>query len=101
VTGFFSIAWALPWRWALWTALLGAGLLRLLWWLNSGVCVLTQLERSLRGLNPVPGPGQPHFIEALAARWTEGCLPRAWIRRATNFVLWGGAGVAALRLVAW
>src|SRR5262249_41371588 len=98
-TGFFLGAWMLPWAWALWAALLGAVVLQVQWWLND-VCVLTTLERLLRGRASALASGDGNFLAGLARSIVGRPVPSAWVNRISYTVLWGGAGVAALRL-AW
>lgn len=100
VLAFFLVAWALPWRWALWTAVVGAFVMQIQWWLNDGICVLTKLERVLRGLPALPAPDEGGFIADLAARVVDAPVPKRWTNALTYAVLWGGASVAAARL-AW
>lgn len=100
VLAFFAIAWALPWRETLWTAVVGAVLMRIQWSLNDGVCVLTKVERGLRGLPPVPAEDEGGFVADLVATAAGRPIPKRWTNRATEVVLWGGAGIAAARL-AW
>jgi hypothetical protein len=99
VTSFFLVAWMLPWSWALWTAIVGAFVLHVQWWLND-VCVLTTLERLLRGRASALASGDGHFLLGLARSIVGRPVPSAWVNRISYAVLWGGAGVAALRL-AW
>jgi len=99
VTCFFLVAWMLPWSWALWTALVGAFVLQVQWWLND-VCVLTTLERLLRGPASALASGDGNFLAGLARSIVGRPVPSAWVNRLSYAVLWGGAGAAALRL-AW
>lgn len=98
VLAFFAIAWALPWRATLWAAVIGAFVMRVQWWLNDGICLLTKLERVLRGLSPVPAADEGGFIADLAAAIVGRRIAKRWTNRATEMVLWGGAGIAAARL---
>jgi hypothetical protein len=97
VTCFFLVAWTLPWAWALWAALVGAFVLQLQWGLN-GVCVLTTLERLLRGRAPVPTTTEGSFLVGLARSILRQPVPAAYVNRVSYAVLWGGAGIAGLRL---
>lgn len=99
VSGFFLIAWTLPWSWALWTALVGAVVLQLQWWLNDDVCVLTKVERRLRGLPPVPDTPEHNFMTGFARRLLRRPVSARDADRLTYAILWGGAGIAGLRLV--
>lgn len=99
VVAFFVVAWALPWRWALWAAVIGAFLMHLQWRLNDGICVLTKLERLLRGRAPLPKDGEGSFLDELAARWIGPAYAGRFADQAAYVVLWGGAGVAGARLV--
>jgi hypothetical protein len=98
VTGFFVIAWALPWRWALWTALVGAFVMTLQWRLNDDLCVLTKLERSLRGRALVSDTTDTNFIEDVLERLSRRRPSRRGANTVTYGMLWGGAAVAAARL---
>jgi hypothetical protein len=101
VTAFFLVAWALPWQWALWASIAGAATLHTQWKLNDGLCVLTKLERQLRGLPVIPDrdEGEGDFIAGLLARLAGRPLPPACSGRIAYAVLWGGASLAALRLL--
>ena len=98
VTVFFLVAWALPWRWALWTAALGAVAMRVQWWLNDGVCVLTKAERVLRGLSAVPRSDEEGFVAALLSRLAGRTLSREASDTVTYALLWSCAGLAVVRL---
>lgn len=97
VTVFFAVAWALPWRWALWSAAIGAPFLHAHWRIND-VCVLTTLERRLRGRPATAPGGESGFIGQLLERLLGRPLSETWVTRLTYGVLWVGGAVAALRL---
>jgi len=103
VVAFFTFGCTLPWRWALWTTLTGALVMRIHWWRNGGVCILTQLESVLRR-----GPSDPRhapvttddtFVSSLSRAVLGRPLSASLVDALTHCVLWVGAGVSALRLV--
>jgi len=98
VTGFFLVAWALPWRWALWSTAVGSPIVQVQWLVNDDLCVLTTLERRLRGVAHVAPDGQQSFLGDLVRRLTGRAPTDACVNRVTYAVLWGGAFVAAIRL---
>lgn len=98
VTTFFVVAWALPWDWALWTAFCGAFAMQLQWWLNDDVCVLTKLERNLRGHAAVPAATEGNFISGFLSTLLGRPLPVSCTDRIAYVMLWGGAGIAGARL---
>jgi len=115
VVGFFIVGWTLPWRWALWATLIGAVFMRIHWWLNDDTCVLTQLERRLRGASaatPVPSRSESAprtesaaradvdgtFIASLAYTVFGSPVSPPLIDWLTHGILWLGAGLALLRL---
>lgn len=98
VTVYFLVAWTLPWRWAMWSAVVGAPVMHLQWRLNDDVCVLTKLERYLRGADPTPRGSERSFIAATMERLAGRELPARCVNGVTYAVLWGGAAVAGLRL---
>lgn len=98
IVAFFLVACALPWRWAWWTNLAGAAVMHLQWRLNGDVCVLTDLERSLRGKPSAGAEPEGNFVADLAARIAGRPLPQQWTDRLAYVVLWGGAGIAGIRL---
>lgn len=99
VTAFFVVAWALPFRWALWVAAIGAPIMHAQWRLNDE-CVLTTLERRLRDPGRRRGAGESSFLTELVRRLCGRDVPGAWVSRLSYAILWGGAGLASLRLAA-
>jgi hypothetical protein len=97
VTGFIMVAWALPWPWALWASAIGAPAVHAQWRLNDE-CVLTTLERRLRGLASTPPREEPNFLTGLAHRLSGREPSQAAVNAAAYGILWGGAVVATLRL---
>jgi hypothetical protein len=98
VVVFFVLGWALPWRWALWTCTIGAVVMRLHWWMNDDVCMLTQLERRLRGDAARPAQRE-RFIARLLRVALRRSVPDGLVDWATHGILWTGAGLASLRLL--
>jgi hypothetical protein len=98
VVAFFMVGWALPWRGALWLCAVGAVAMRVQWWMNDDVCVLTQLERRLRGEATKPRDGES-FIGRLVRAVIDRRLPASVVDRATHATLFAGAGIAAARLL--
>jgi len=104
---FFVVGCTLPWRWALWTTFVGALAMRLHWWLNHDVCVLTQLERRLRAPDlrtSGPSDSTSHrpsdetFVSSLALAVIGTPVPPTVVQWLTHGILWLGAGTALLRL---
>jgi hypothetical protein len=98
VTALFTVAWALPWRWSWWLAALGAPTLHAQWCLNGDLCVLTSIERRLRGLSPTPAATERGFLGDLAERAAGHRPNEARVNALAYAVLWGGAAAACVRL---
>lgn len=106
---FILVAWLLPWKWALWAAVIGYPVVQINWWLFDDRCGLTVLEEWLR--SPQAGTArlqaaaaeeeEPlHFIAHLGERLLGRPMPRETADVLSYAVVWGGFAVASLRLVA-
>ena len=96
------VIWALPWDWALWTALILYPVIQFNWWYFEGRCILTILEEKLRGEEAVPVSADAeeplNFVAELGSKICGRPIPHAWADRVSYSVLWGGFAGAALRL---
>ena len=102
IVAYFMVAWALPWRGALWSVVIGVPLLQLGWWLLDGVCLLTIFERRLRRDPHAPRSAdpedRPNFVAAVVSKLVGRPVPERWTDIASYCVAWGGWTVAAARL---
>lgn len=99
---FIAVAWALPWAWSLWLALIFYPLVQLNWWWFGNRCVLTVLEEKLRRAAPTAPPAEGkeplHFVQGLGSRLLGRPVSRVWADVVSYGVVWGGFTIAGLRL---
>ena len=98
---FSCVAWALPWTWAMWVAVIAYPVIQLNWWVFDNRCILTVLEEKLRG----PGAkrhaadDEPlNFVAELGSRILGRPVPGSWANVASYAVIWWGFAVVSVRL---
>jgi hypothetical protein len=101
VISLFVVGWALPWRELLIAVVVAAPVVQAGWWIFGDLCVLTLLERRLRGapLAPVDtGALPPNFIADVASSLLGRPVSHGWINVMARVVMWAAFAIAALRL---
>jgi hypothetical protein len=99
---FIAVAWALPWAWSLWTALVFYPVVLLNWCAFRNRCVLTVLEEKLRGperrVRPAQAEEELHFVQDLGRWLLERPVSRSVADALAYGAVWGGFALTGLRL---
>jgi hypothetical protein len=105
ILSLFVFGWALPWRAMLVAVVVSAPIVQAGWWIFRDRCVLTLLEKRLRGSRApaVATPGAdadppPNFIADLARSVLGRPVSHGWVDLVARVVMWSAFGIAALRL---
>lgn len=98
----FVVGWALPWRGVLAAVVVAAPVVQAGWWLFGDRCLLTLLERRLRGASPPRAASAdeapPNFLVDLASTVVGRPVSDAWVNVTARVVMWTAFTIAALRL---